>query len=253
MRAPNMLFASLAIAGLTLPFSTACFANVVIAIDKSTQLMTVSVGGVPRYEWAVSTGRAGYNTPSGEFRPNRMEAVHFSKEYENASMPHSIFFDLKGHAIHGFFDSPHLGMAVSHGCVRLSPAHAATLFDLVKAEGMANTTVIVGGRIPTGQAPLVAQQQGPTGQAMPLASGYGQQPYAPYGQAYDAPPAYGQPYGYGQPYRQDRQPYGSGPAYGQAYNGDQQPYYPQPAYGPPVYAQPAYQQPPPYGQTYPQY
>jgi L,D-transpeptidase catalytic domain len=214
----NIFYASLAAAGLALPLSSVCYANVAISIDKTTQQMTVSVDGTLRYEWPVSTGRAGYNTPSGRFKPNRMDAKHFSKEYDNAPMPHSIFFDLHGHAIHGFFDTPHLGMAVSHGCVRLSPANAATLFNLVTAEGMANTTVVIGGHIPGRRAPLVARRQGP-------AQG---QPYEePYGRAY-----------YGQQ-DQAQGSYGYGSGYGQAYNGQyRQPYYAQPVYRAPAYDQP---------------
>jgi hypothetical protein len=44
--------------------------------------------------------------------------------------------------VHGFFDTPHLGMAVSHGCVRLSPANAAVLYGLVEQTGLPDTTVI---------------------------------------------------------------------------------------------------------------
>ena len=66
-------------------------------------------------------------------------------------MPHTIFFDVRGHAVHGLFDVKHLGLPVSHGCVRLSPANAATLFDLVKAEGMNQTTIVVSGH--TSQEP----------------------------------------------------------------------------------------------------
>ena len=72
------------------------------------------------------------------------------QEWDNAPMPHSIFFDLHGHAIHGFFDSQHLGTPVSHGCVRLAPQNAAMLFDLVKPEGMANTRSSSAGRTPGG-------------------------------------------------------------------------------------------------------
>eukprot|EP01037_Dinobryon_pediforme_P044994 gene44994-57187_t len=61
-------------------------------------------------------------------------------------MPHAIFFDLHGHAIHGSFD-PIGRPAASHGCVRLDPANAATLFDLVKKDGMANTRVEIGGDV----------------------------------------------------------------------------------------------------------
>jgi len=130
-------------AGALLP----AHANVLVQVDKSDQRMTVSVDGVRRYSWPVSTGGAGYDTPSGTFRPNRMDADHFSKEYGNAPMPHAIFFDLHGHAIHGSFET--VGRPVSHGCVRVSPAHAAKLFSLVQSEGMGKTTVEIEGDAPT--------------------------------------------------------------------------------------------------------
>jgi L,D-transpeptidase catalytic domain len=113
--------------GVLLP--TAAEASILITIDKNSQQMSVAADGAERYTWPVSTGRPGYDTPSGAFKPNRMDADHYSQEWDNAPMPHSIFFDMEGHAIHGFFDVKHLGSAVSHGCVRLSPEHATTLFD----------------------------------------------------------------------------------------------------------------------------
>jgi hypothetical protein len=178
----------------------------------------------------VSTARAGFNTPDGTFRPNRMEVMHYSNQYEDAPMPHSIFFDLHGHAIHGFSDTPHLGMAVSHGCVRLSPANAAVLFDIIKSEGMADTTVIVRGHIPP-RGPLIARRQAP--QQAEVESGYGQQAYGA-ASPYAGQPAYGQTYG--------RQTYGQQGYSQQAYGQQQQPSYygrsafpPQPA---PVYGQP---------------
>ena len=77
MRPQNMLSASLLAAGLALPLSSACYANIVISIDKSTQQMAVAVDGTQRYEWPVSTGRPGYDTPNGTFKPNRMDADHY--------------------------------------------------------------------------------------------------------------------------------------------------------------------------------
>jgi hypothetical protein len=245
MRLHKTIFrAALLAAGLALPLAAPAFANVVITIDQGSQRMLVTVDGATRYDWAVSTGRAGYNTPDGTFKPNRMEAMHYSNEYEDAPMPHSIFFDLNGHAIHGFSDTPHLGMAVSHGCVRLSPANAAVLFDIVKSEGMENTSVIVRGHIPA-RGPLIARGQAPQqaatepGYGQPVygeASPYGSQPA--YGQRTYGEQAYGQQ-GYGQ------QGYGQQSYY--ARPAQQQPGYysrsgfpPQPA---PVYGQPAYGQP----------
>ena len=106
--------------------------------------MLVSVDGMPRYRWVVSTGRVGYGTPSGTYRPQRMERTWFSKEYYNSPMPHSIFFH-GGYAIHGSYEIRRLGGPASHGCIRLHPANAATLFALVKQRGMSNTTIVVSG------------------------------------------------------------------------------------------------------------
>ena len=108
-------------------------ADVLISVNKSTQQMSVSVDGVPRYRFAVSTGRAGYGTPSGTYRPQRLAASWFSKLYYNSPMPHSIFFH-GGYAIHGSYEINRLGGPASHGCIRLHPANAAALFELVKTK-----------------------------------------------------------------------------------------------------------------------
>jgi hypothetical protein len=242
MRSADVFSASLLAAALTAAYGPAARAEIVVNIDKSTQSMTVSVDGSPRYIWPVSTGRPGYDTPNGTYRPNRMDADHMSQEWDNAPMPHSIFFDMNGHAIHGFFDVKHLGSAVSHGCVRLSPDHAATLYSLVSTEGMKDTSVVVSGHTPAGRMPEVARQRAPVEEAAapPLqiapnfAPNYDQETTA-YGQP---PEAYGQPYGYGQQpartYYRQPQAY-----YGQA----QQPGYGQQPYAQQSYGQPAYQQP----------
>ena len=130
----------------------------------------------------MSTGRPGYDTPSGTFKANRMDADHYSQEWDNAPMPHAVFFDLDGHAIHGFFDVKHLGRAVSHGCVQLSPDHAATLYSLLKAQGMSETKVVVAGHTPGGDNAPVARSRLPMNETVSSDQGYGQQPSAYYGQ-----------------------------------------------------------------------
>jgi hypothetical protein len=119
--------------------------KVEIIISKVGQKMTVKVDGETEYVWPVSTGAARYETPSGNFRPFRMEAEHFSKEWDDAPMPHSIFFTPRGHAIHGSYYVKSLGRRASHGCVRLAPENAAILFNLVQTAGMSNTRVILKG------------------------------------------------------------------------------------------------------------
>jgi len=124
---------------------TVALAKVSITVDKDNQLMTVAVDGVQRYQWPVSTGNPSHETPNGSFQTFRMEEDHFSKEFDDAPMPHSIFFTKKGHAIHGTLSEGSLGVPVSHGCVRISRANATTLYDLVKRDGLLTTTVTLTG------------------------------------------------------------------------------------------------------------
>src|SRR5712675_2834197 len=120
-------------------------AGVAITVDKDDQQMTVAVDGVERYRWPVSTGIPSYETPNGSFRTFRMEVDHYSKEFDDAPMPHSIFFTKIGHAIHGTDSVGRLGTPASHGCVRLSRDNASTLYALVQREGVLNTTVTLTG------------------------------------------------------------------------------------------------------------
>jgi hypothetical protein len=129
--------------------NTAADAAVQITIDKSNQQMTVAVDGVERYKWPVSSGVPAHETPNGTFRAFRMEEDHYSKEWDDAPMPHSIFFTKVGHAIHGTDSVRRLGSPASHGCVRLSRDNAATLYALVQKEGVLNTTVTLTGSAET--------------------------------------------------------------------------------------------------------
>src|SRR5207302_6019858 len=115
--------------------------------DKSSQRMSVSVDGRNQHSFPVSTGRAGFGTPNGAYRPERLARTWFSKKYYNSPMPHSIFFH-GGFAIHGSYEISRLGGPASHGCVRLHPSNAATLYALVQHEGMENTQIVVTGTSP---------------------------------------------------------------------------------------------------------
>jgi lipoprotein-anchoring transpeptidase ErfK/SrfK len=115
--------------------------SIVARIDLSEQTMHVYVNGAQRYVWPVSTARRGYVTPVGTFRPQRLEPIWYSKKYDNSPMPHSVFF-LGGYAIHGTNAIRRLGTPASHGCVRLHPSNAATLYSLV-SQSRGSTTIIV--------------------------------------------------------------------------------------------------------------
>ena len=145
-------------AGMAVAAVSVAKASIVIDIDKARQRMTVRVDGALKYTWPVSTGRAGFATPSGTFSVFRMEEKYASKEWDNAPMPHTMFFTPQGNAIHGTYEGGNLGRAVSHGCVRLSLQNAAILFKLIQAHGMWGTEVVVTGPSP-GLPPGVRREQ----------------------------------------------------------------------------------------------
>ncbi len=194
-------------------------ANVLVTINKSTQRMIVFADGELLYDWPVSTGRAGRDTPSGEYRAFRMEKDHYSKEWDDAPMPHSIFFTRVGHAIHGSYETAKIGSPASAGCVRLAPENAEKLFALVEEQGVLNTTVKIVGdlRIALARGPSRAasaeadgnvaprRRYDPSRDAEPQYNEPPRQYYVqPHGWSYRAPPPpyYGPPPGY-----YERQPY----------------------------------------------
>ena len=130
--------------------------SILVNVDKSSQEMTVFVDGVEKYSWPVSTGQSGYSTPSGTYTASSMNKIWYSKQWDNAPMPHAVFFTKEGHAIHGTKEVKNLGKPASHGCVRLAPENAATLYALVEENGLANTQVVLTGTTPGGEGPKVA-------------------------------------------------------------------------------------------------
>lgn len=172
----------ISVTGLMLLSGSAAQAAVSVLVNKDTQQMTVSVDGVARYTWPVSSGNPSHETPNGSFKTFRMEEDHYSKEFDDAPMPNAIFFTKQGHAIHGTDAVSRLGSPASHGCVRLSRANALKLWDLVKAEGLLNTTVTLTGssRVALARNPrnptTVARGDDTIGQPVQIAprGGYGE-------------------------------------------------------------------------------
>jgi L,D-transpeptidase catalytic domain len=117
-------------------------AELLVSISKSQQRLAVTVDGAETYRWPVSTGTRGHETPSGSFRPIRLERHWYSRQYELTPMPWAMFFH-RGYAVHGTMEAYNLGHAASHGCVRLRPDNAATLYSLMRRQGLGNTTIVV--------------------------------------------------------------------------------------------------------------
>lgn len=125
---------------LTAAAPIAAQASVVVKIYRGSQTMKVYVNGSHRYSWRVSTGRRGYTTPSGSYRPKRLERMWHSRKYNWSPMPYSIFFR-GGYAIHGTHETGRLGRRASHGCIRLAPGNARQLFSLVRRYGASRTRI----------------------------------------------------------------------------------------------------------------
>ena len=139
-----------ALAVLTaLAFAAPARADLLIQIDKSAQ----RIDHLGRRRAALTLGRCRPGAPATTRRTapsarSAWTATHFSEEWDDAPMPYSIFFTKLGHAIHGTYEARHLGQPVSHGYVRLSVKNASILWELVKQYKMANTMVVLTGKIP---------------------------------------------------------------------------------------------------------
>jgi lipoprotein-anchoring transpeptidase ErfK/SrfK len=97
-----------ALAGIALFFEAsnahATGSQIVARVSISEQKMDVIIDGRPIFAWKVSTAGKGYRTPTGSFKPTRMHKMWYSRKYDNAPMPHSIFFH-GGYAVHA---TPHV-------------------------------------------------------------------------------------------------------------------------------------------------
>ncbi len=123
------------------------YERLVAKINLSTQRMTILVDGQVRHSWKISSGARGYHTPTGSYKPYLIERMHYSRKYNNAPMPHSVFFR-GGFAVHATGAVSRLGRPASHGCVRLSPGHARQFFKLVSKYKKAGTRIRISGRTP---------------------------------------------------------------------------------------------------------
>ena len=132
------------VAGILLGISTvgSFAAGLVAHIDISSQTMTVSKYGFVVHRWKVSTARSGYYTPTGQYRPQRMARMWYSRKYDNSPMPYSIFFR-GGYAIHGTNHVKRLGTPASHGCIRLQTGNAAALYSMVQQVGPKNVKIVI--------------------------------------------------------------------------------------------------------------
>jgi hypothetical protein len=147
--------------GILLCLPTAAQAELRVNISKAQQRLAIVVDGAEVYRWPISSGRRGYQTPAGVFRPIRLERHWYSRRYDWSPMPWSVFF-YRGYAVHGTTEAHSLGRPASHGCVRLRPDNAAILYSLVRRHGYRNTRLVVmDGPLPAspGAIPMAENEQ----------------------------------------------------------------------------------------------
>ena len=73
-------------------FASPAKAKILIYVDIISQRMKVTNNNGQTFIWTVSSGRDGFETPTGSFNVQRLDANHLSDEYDQAPMPYSIFF-----------------------------------------------------------------------------------------------------------------------------------------------------------------
>ena len=139
----------LLVLGFACAASQPAHATILIQIDKPTQTMTVTVDGQVAYRWPVSTGATVFSTPPGTYKPFRMEAMHYSQEWDNAGMPQLDLLQL-ARPRHSWIRPSrprHAGVAWLRAPLADQRRHA---LSLVGGRGMADTTVIIRGPDPAG-------------------------------------------------------------------------------------------------------
>jgi hypothetical protein len=113
-----------------------------VNISSNVQRLTVtSPEGTSSYP--ISSARKGYHTALFNCgSPYSLQKMHYSRKYHNSPMPFSMFYK-GGYAIHGTYETKHLGRPASHGCVRVHPEVAEYLFGLAKRYGADRTAICI--------------------------------------------------------------------------------------------------------------
>jgi hypothetical protein len=107
-----------------------------IDINLSSQYMVVYQGDTVIGETYISSGRAGFETPTGtyyvnnKFKSDDMEGVLGGEYYNVPAVPDVMYFTDVGHAIHGAYWHNNFGAPMSHGCVNVPLAFAEWLYDI---------------------------------------------------------------------------------------------------------------------------
>ena len=113
-----------------------------IVVSRSTSTLTyLDADNIPRFATYVSLGRAGVETPAGEYAT--MGKYHFDTmssttvlnadhAYNLPNVPFVQYYLDGGYAIHSTYWHDHFGFVESQGCINLTWSDGAFLFGLTQ-------------------------------------------------------------------------------------------------------------------------
>ena len=96
-----------------------------LVVNLETQRAVFFRNGVPIGATTISSGKEGYETPTGVFTILQKNKEHYSRTYDNAPMPNMQRLTWRGIALHAG-NLP--GYPASHGCIRLPAKFSSLLF-----------------------------------------------------------------------------------------------------------------------------
>jgi hypothetical protein len=102
---------------------------VLLVVSLANQRAVIYRNGIPIGISTASTGRPGYQTPTGVFTVLQRHVEHYSSKYDNAPMPYMQRLTWGGIALHGG-NLP--GYPASHGCIRLPTPFARLLYGVTR-------------------------------------------------------------------------------------------------------------------------
>ncbi|MBA2521050.1 MAG: L,D-transpeptidase family protein [Chloroflexia bacterium] len=108
-----------------------------VQVSISQQYLWARQGDVVLWEGFISTGKDGFNTPTGTFFINRklpvedMAGVIGGESYNVPEVPDVMYFTDVGHALHGTYWHNNFGVPMSHGCINLPMDVADWMYEWI--------------------------------------------------------------------------------------------------------------------------
>jgi lipoprotein-anchoring transpeptidase ErfK/SrfK len=113
-----------------------------LVVNRKAATLTLVQDGQPEFTTYIALGRAGVDTPSGQYQiVNRLQFDDMrsdlnptaDRSYALPSVPHVQYFTREGDAVHGTYWHDKLGTQESQGCINLTMTDAAHLFERTAA------------------------------------------------------------------------------------------------------------------------